>query len=233
MNKFAWLVSYPRSGNTWIRLLLANIQHPEKPQGYIATEKLVPDFHQIKASFDDFKEKKFGWNPVVIKSHFISHPEYDNWPCVYLYRDGRDIALSYYVYHSYQKKFNWTWHEYLEHFIAGDVEFGSWKEHIEYWLNRNDNVLMISYEELSEQPVETIKMVCEFLGITVAKDVIKEAVVRTNYRRLREEVAPPDGLHPDLVGRTGKQGTWHTDFTQKQKNMFEEYAGDLLRKLYI
>jgi len=237
MNKFAWLVSYPRSGNTWIRLLLANIQHPEKPQGYIATEKFVPDLHQLsktyKCNFNDLKKKNLGWSPVVVKSHHISLPEYNDWPCVYLYRDGRDVVLSYYIFERYMKKHDLTWHEYLERFIAGNLQFGSWKKHVQHWLNKTDNVLTISYELLLEHPVETMAMVCEFLKIEVTEGMIEEAVIKTSYRRLREEVAPAEGAHPDLVGRTGKQGTWRTDFTQKQKNMFDEYAGDLLRKLYI
>lgn len=237
MNKFAWLVSYPRSGNTWIRLLLANIQHPEKPQGYIAMEKLVPDLHQLskvyKCNFNDLKKKNLDWNPVVIKSHFISLLEYSDWPCVYLYRDGRDVVLSYYLFERYMKKHNLTWHEYLEQFIAGNIQFGGWKEHVEHWMNKSGSILMLSYEDLFDHPVETMQVVCNFLEINPTKETIEEAVIKTSYKRLREEVAPAEGAHPDLVGQNGRPGTWRTDFTQKQKDMFDEYAGNLLRRLKL
>ena len=38
-----FVVSYPRSGNTWTRFLIANLMHPEKEVSFKNIESLIPD----------------------------------------------------------------------------------------------------------------------------------------------------------------------------------------------
>src|SRR5436309_14565785 len=38
-----FIVSYPRSGNTWTRFLLANLLHPAEPATFLIIERMVPD----------------------------------------------------------------------------------------------------------------------------------------------------------------------------------------------
>ena len=38
-----FIVSYPRSGNTWTRFLIANLLHPEVEVGFANIDSFVPD----------------------------------------------------------------------------------------------------------------------------------------------------------------------------------------------
>ena len=38
-----FLVSFPKSGNTWTRFLIANLAHPETPATFANIHELVPD----------------------------------------------------------------------------------------------------------------------------------------------------------------------------------------------
>ena len=38
-----FLVSYPRSGNTWTRFLIANLVYPDKDVSFLNIERLIPD----------------------------------------------------------------------------------------------------------------------------------------------------------------------------------------------
>src|SRR5947209_7763262 len=41
------IVSYPRSGNTWTRFLIANLLHPAEEVDFLNIEKFIPDTSSI------------------------------------------------------------------------------------------------------------------------------------------------------------------------------------------
>ena len=142
-NKITWLVSYPRSGNTWLRFLIANLIRPRKEADFPFVEKYVPDGHQNSLS-GILKDKTLK-QPLCIKSHHRWFPYYEK--CIYLYRDVRDVAIS--CYHYNFREFRGTLDEWLELFCAGKVPFGSWWHHTNMWVNENppcDNCIKIKYE---------------------------------------------------------------------------------------
>jgi hypothetical protein len=59
-----FLVSFPKSGNTWARFLVANLLYPECPANFANIYKLVPDPEGTpKKHFDRMPR------PRIIKSH--------------------------------------------------------------------------------------------------------------------------------------------------------------------
>lgn len=84
-----FLVSYPKSGNTWLRFLVAN---------YFVGDQLTVDLRNIEIIVPDiyvhniyYFEKLKG--PRIIKSHELFDPRYGK--TIYIVRDPRDVALSY------------------------------------------------------------------------------------------------------------------------------------------
>ena len=87
-----FLVSFPKSGNTWTRFLIANLAHPEQPASFANLYELVPDPEGTpKRIFDRIPR------PRIIKSHECFDPRYPR--VIYIVRDPRDVALSQYHYH--------------------------------------------------------------------------------------------------------------------------------------
>src|SRR5438046_5865734 len=80
-----FLVSYPRSGNTWTRFLIANLLHPEIEVGFANIESLVPDTAALSS-----RTLKRVSRPRVLKSHQYFDPRYTN--VVYVVRDPRDVG---------------------------------------------------------------------------------------------------------------------------------------------
>jgi len=53
-----FLVSFPKSGNTWTRFLIANLVHPEEKVGFENIHRLVPDpFATAKKDFDQMSRR--------------------------------------------------------------------------------------------------------------------------------------------------------------------------------
>src|SRR5271165_3843446 len=66
-----FLVSFPKSGNTWTRFLLGNLMNPDRPVGFADIESVVPDIAVFpRANFRKLKR------PRLIKSHDCFDPRY-------------------------------------------------------------------------------------------------------------------------------------------------------------
>ena len=84
-----FIVSYPRSGNTWTRFLVANLLFADRPVTFANIEELVPDAEAQSSLY-----MKRVPSPRVIKSHEYFDHRYPK--MLYIVRDPRDVVLSYY-----------------------------------------------------------------------------------------------------------------------------------------
>ena len=233
MSEKVWLVSYPRSGNTWTRFLLANIQHPGKEIGYRNLEALVPDTYQSSW----WREEKVAWSPLILKSHDLYRPEFEGHKVIYLYRDGRDVARSCYYYYqrgiiTEQWRVRGSFSDYLKLFVQGWNLYGDWKAHLQFWLfsQRGSQVFSIRYEDLLADTVGNLKKLMRFLNIEVSDDIIVSAVQKSSFKKL-QAIREQEGLHPYLQGLKGTSGGWKEIFTEDDLELFWQYAGDLMEKL--
>jgi hypothetical protein len=162
-----WIASYPRSGNTFLRIILENSfhlpsysvyhlegdKHPDPSAEALESAPLLPqNWRDLLRSAGDF--------PVVpIKTH---GPPTDEARAIFIARDGRAAISSYYHYH---KKFAFE-QPSLTEVIAGACQFGSWSDHYWAWHPRTrPNTLLLQYEELVSRPEEIIPGLSKFLGL--------------------------------------------------------------------
>ena len=81
-----FIVSYPRSGNTWVRFLMANLLAPDEKITFRNIENYVPSIYKSADTLDTREGRRY------IKSH---NPCYELYPkLIYVYRDGRDALVS-------------------------------------------------------------------------------------------------------------------------------------------
>jgi hypothetical protein len=135
-----FLVSYPKSGNTWTRFLLGNLLNPDERITFANVERKVPDIY-----FKSKKALKRTPRPRVIKSHECFDPRYRR--VVYIVRDPRDVAVSAYYYDLKERNIadGFPLHTYVTtRFMKTDEYFGTWGEHAGSWLVNSKNLLHIS-----------------------------------------------------------------------------------------
>jgi hypothetical protein len=82
-----FVVSYPRSGNTWTRFLIANLIYQDDPVTFANVEQRIPDIYTSSK-----RHLKKLPRPRMIKTHEYFDPRYKK--VVYIVRDPRDVALS-------------------------------------------------------------------------------------------------------------------------------------------
>lgn len=224
-----FLVSYPRSGNTWMRYLLANLLQPTRKWHISNIGAVVPDIYEGIPS--DYLESK----PRILKSHEPFREEYPR--VIYLYRDGRDVSVSLYDFYTklrgYQKEFR----AFLIEMLAGELPYGAWHDHVSSWLfrDREPPVLAVSYEELCDDTQGTMGVVGRYLGLTWSRNEIESAVTestlerqRADFRHYRRETHWSKGFRGGIKGAPGK---WREVLNEDLNELFWEHAGSVAERL--
>jgi Sulfotransferase domain len=180
-----FLVSFPKSGNTWTRFLIANLAHPETPATFGNIHELVPDPEgTAKRLFDRIPR------PRIIKSHECFDPRYPR--VMYIVRDPRDVALSQYHYHRKCRKIDddYPIEKFVDRFIAGETcPHGSWGENVSTWLvtRRTDpRFLLLRYEGIAGDTPRELSKIAAFVGISATPERILQAVERSSADNMRK-----------------------------------------------
>lgn len=229
-----FIASYPRSGNTWTRFLMANLMHPEQPVTFANIETIIPDATALSS-----RELKRIPRPRLIKTHEYFEPRYRK--VIYLVRDPRDVVLSLY---NFRRKYRSVHDSYpieqyvAERFLPGDLDV-SWGEHVGSWLGTRMNhpgFLLVRYEDLLQDPTRELCRLASFLGIAANTEALLQAIERSSANRLRqfEKVE-----HEAWVTTKGKRadvpfiadavaGTWRQKLPQPSVSLIESAWGHLM-----
>ena len=128
-----FLVSYPKSGNTWLRFLIANAikvhYNVEQDVNLFNILDIIPS---IIGDGNLRPEGPFGRTdiPRIIKSHSAYNPYY--YRVILLVRDPRDVMISYYYYLKDRKQIDDKLEisEFIRHTKYG---INRWTEHTKSW----------------------------------------------------------------------------------------------------
>jgi hypothetical protein len=180
-----FLASYPKSGNTWVRFLLANLIYPNETVSFANINQLLPAPGVITKRF-----LKSVPRPRILKSHEPFDARFKK--VIYLVRDPRDVAVSEYHF-DLKKRYiaaDMTLEQFIKPFLAGETSsYGSWWEHVASWVGAcqgNSNFLLARYEDLLADPIAETAKIAEFLGIKADAERLKSAVARSSADRMRK-----------------------------------------------
>jgi hypothetical protein len=232
-----FITSYPRSGNTWTRFLIANLIHAQEPVTFANIESVIPDATALSN-----QAMKRVSRPRMVKTHEYFDPRYRK--VIYLVRDPRDVAVS--LYHFRRKngylEDSYPLESYVrERFIPGDMDV-SWGEHVGSWLGarRNDpRLLLVRYEDLQQSTFDQVLRIAHFLGIEAASDRVRTAIERSDLDRMRrlereehEKWITTKGRRKDVpfIG-AGKSGKWGETLPKAAAALIESQWYDLMRSL--
>jgi hypothetical protein len=233
-----FLVSFPKSGNTWTRFLLGNLTHPEQPATFANIRRLIPDpSGTTKKDFDLMPR------PRIIKSHECFDPRYPR--VIYIVRDPRDVAVSQYHYHRKLRRIadDSPIEDFVARFLAGETcPHGSWGQNVVTWLaTRRDEsrFLLLRYEDMIADTADELGKIVKFLGIAAGPEQIAQAVERSSADRMRkleqeqtDQCSLTKGSRKDLLFvRAAGSGGWRSDLPAAMVGKIEAAWGPLMRHL--
>lgn len=228
-NEF-YIVSFPKSGNTWIRIILTNILNPQNKEGVFLKEiqSFIPDFHdknQIKSYFKNniyFDDLDFKF----IKTHNRYSKFFRKKNIIYIVRDGRDVYNSYYHYLNARSNKNLT----LKNIIQTPDEFGYWSDHVKNWIDgEKGKFFIIRYEDLLNDPEKYISQLLQFIGLNISNKELSLAIEKSSFDRLTKMEDVKGVQYKNKLKdkkskffREGKSKGWQKSFSKNDLNEFNK-----------
>jgi hypothetical protein len=233
------VVSYPRSGNTWTRFLLANLLHPTEEVSFSNIERLIPDTSSISS-----RALKRIPRPRVIKSHEYFDHRYPK--VIYIVRDPRDVVLSYY---DFQRKYRhiedrYPLEQYVDDFVNGKLisaSWGTWAENVASWIStreHTDKFLLLRFEDMLNDTLGELTSIAEFLRVPTTNESLERAVANSSSKRMRQLEKEQEGQwvatkkhRKDIPFVRSAKRIWRTDLPEPSVRKIEAAWGDLMVSL--
>ena len=235
-----FVVSYPRSGNTWTRFLIAHLVYPQENVSFLNIEKLIPD-----TSSQSSRALLRTPRPRIIKTHCYFDHRYRK--TIYIVRDPRDVVLSNY---DFQRKYRqiedgYPLNRYVDDFVCGrlvSADWGTWRENVASWVytrGQEKYFLLVRYEDLLDDTVSELGRIAQFLGADASDSNLRRAVELSSADRMRKlEKQEEDNWiatknrRKDIpfVGKA-KSGGWKTNLPGECVQQIESAWGDVMNHL--
>jgi hypothetical protein len=194
--KIVWIVSYPKSGNTWVRFLVCNLVFGVQNSA-AALNRLAPDIHELPTVPAPPAE------PVLVKTHFPVSATLPLAACtagaIYVVRHPADVMLSNFHYSrrdgSQTSAGTAALAQYVDAYLTArggprwlELGMGAWDDHVRSWLATRHPfpVLAVRYEDLQRDALGVTRGLCAFLGLHRSTEEMSRAAEGASFERLRQ-----------------------------------------------
>ena len=234
-----WIVTYPKAGTTWTQYIVHLIHNGGKDDG----KKISDAVPWLETGTEDTPVTAEDMTPPRA---FKSHMPYERMPCglpnstpckyIYVARNPKDLATSFYHHYRAYHAPNIEWKEFLEYYLVGKVEFGDYFDHLlSWWAHRDDdNVLFITFEDLKRDPVTTITQIATFMGYShLSQEVIKVIAEKTTFDKMQSNDTmnyswSDRASHAPPFFRKGAIGDWRTHFSAEDVQRLDKVCQERL-----
>nr|XP_006135300.1 sulfotransferase 6B1-like isoform X1 [Pelodiscus sinensis] len=215
------LVSYPKCGVNWLIYLLNDLIFTTSQTKQENTELPFiecgdPEKYQRMEQLP---------SPRILATHLL----YDNLPksifknkakILVLFRNPKDTAASFFHFHNNTPNVPSyiSWDEFFSEFMSGKVSWGSYFDHAVAWNKHieDENVMLITYEDLKENLTSGLKQIAEFFGFSPTAEQIQSIADRGNFQAMREKSQEIYGPIGPVLFRKGVVGDWKNLFSDAQ-----------------
>ena len=180
-----FLVSFPKTGRTWLNYMLKQMvkqsNHPLKNN-----ENFICNEHD---SSEIIIENGTRNNPHDVFK-FTSRNRYRRGKVLFLVRDPRDVVVSHFHQVTKRAKNPFVFNS-ISDFVKDDIL--GFKRIIQYynlWFFQKDipkDFLLIKYEDLLNQGVDTLSEINKFFNIDITKDKIEKIYSESSANKMRKK----------------------------------------------
>ena len=222
--------TYPKSGTTWMQHITKLIHNNGIDDGSNIDKASTWLEYEIPRRPEHINAVSS--TPRVFKSHASysvmpsGPPSISPAKYIYVARNPKDVAVSYYHHMRLFKAFEFTgtWDDFFQLFMDGKVFYGLWFDHVlEWWGHRHEpNVLFLKYEDMKEDLSGAVRSVINFIGYDHLKPVVIDEIVKqTTFESMRSNASvsyswESQNPHEAPFIRKGTVGDWRNYFTVEQ-----------------
>ena len=249
----AVVVSFGKSGRTWLRVLLSRVfqlQHGLDQRAILGFDNLhyrTGAAPKILFTHDNYLRDYTG--------HGASKAAFYGKKVIFLARDPRDVAVSQYFQWKYRMKPNkkdinaYPMDDLAPFdFVMSDAGLPKVIEFMNLWAKEAPKIgefMVVRYEDLRARPEDTLRRLLEFLGAPAAEAQIADAVAFASYDNMKQmeqqrvfwlsggRLVPKDRSNPNSYKvRRGKVAGYRDDFEAAQLAEIDRLVETTLDPLY-
>lgn len=235
-----FVAGLPKSGTTWLEKMLSSLDGFQSimiPQA-VRYEQQNGESHSFDLPENIFTA--FDKALIVLKLHIHGSAKNfqvllkNNLKFVVIYRDLRDVAVSYIFYvqrtayhpeHNIYKNLDipTALHQFAKTLLPA---YMAW---IDAWYQYETHQLccMITYEQLKAKPFETFQRVLKHYDLSVPKHEIEEIITQNEFKNLSGGRKNGQTDNQSFF-RKGKSGDWVNYFDEAIKQLYKAQMGDFL-----
>jgi len=164
--------------------------------------------------------------------------------CKYIYvlRDGKDGAVSYYYFYVSHLGFKGTFDEFFaQNFMRGKVQCGLWFDHVGGWRTNKDNlnILYIQFEDLVADLEGCLRKIIDFCGFEINEERLPKILEKCSFAFMKKHENKFDhhtgriweeGYKPNSFLRKGKTGEGKLTLTAEQEKLFDQKIAGIKNK---
>ncbi|KAK6192243.1 hypothetical protein SNE40_003746 [Patella caerulea] len=227
--------AYPKSGTHWVwemvRMLISG--SPE----HIKDSKVgrMLEFKETK-TIDDLPSPRL-LNTHLNVRHLPKQIFTKGTKIVHVYRNPKDIAVSFYCHATGIKRnngYSGTFHDFLDMFLREKVAFGNWGDYIKEWEEVFDKgetpIKAVAYEDMKKNPVKHLKEIATFLELDVTDELCAAIVDACSFSKmkpiaetLKEKAVDITWKEGSSIFRKGQVGDWKNWITVAENERFDEF----------
>jgi hypothetical protein len=220
-----WLASFPRSGNTMLRIALHSVyghasyslyEEPPWAEAWESVASVMGSAGQVTArDLDELRQRR---DLCFVKTH--DRP-LDDSPALCLVRDGRDALISYAHFvraHERAMAEGRGFDEVLRLLIESRDHFGGWSGNVRAWYERpgRGRTTWLRYEDLIREPLRALEAAMGRLGVPLRAPAASMADFAELHRRWPE------------FFRRGKVGAWRDEMREELHRLFWQHHGEAM-----
>jgi hypothetical protein len=244
--KTLFIASYPKSGTTWMQAIIYNLL-TDGDQNFKHISDFSP-FYEIENTWNlpngmikdiyDHRHSRLGWRVFNTHLRWDMMPKEENMRYIYVVRNGKDVALSFFQHLSNQDDsdcFQGTLLDFVNKWCDGEIPFGNWLHHLQSWMEAyklqttmsNSKILLVRYQDMVKEPSDTLQRIISHLELDITEQRAKELLqyVSFDYMKAHQEQYMPISV-PWKEGysfiRNGKVGDSVNYFDQDHNAVYDK-----------
>jgi hypothetical protein len=250
-----FITSYPRSGNTWVRFLVANLVWRDGSTDFKNINRRIPDIYHATD-----RQLLAMPRPRLLKSHEYFDPRYQK--VIFVLRDVRSVVVSLYYYWlgmgdipylsrlgyklPARKEFLGSVDRFAELMVDSQLAgpYGRWDEHVLSWLGacgqNPARFLYLRYEDMLAQHPPALRDIARFLDLSLPEEELEPILARCSFDTMRalmdqagrQFVWNQEATRQDIkFVRSGRADEWQAVLNEKTLALLQENFGPVMEQL--